>query len=185
MLLDNVPATPADDHQINQIYLPSECSSPTAFLPPLWLPTPSPPPPVVPPPDQSMISLALLVAPTDERPPPPSPTPDPPTDSPPPRPPRSPLHPYSPHIQVAEDDNTPTEGVKTSTSSVLDCETPQENANEDEDDWTLFAPRPVTAQKVDGPTLKTVEYPPIFPSRAFEMLRDLDEVMPQAPRRRT
>ncbi|KAH9009641.1 hypothetical protein EDB85DRAFT_1902862 [Lactarius pseudohatsudake] len=129
-----------------------------------------------------------------------------PGDSPPPRPPRNPRRPSSPRLAspplpVVEDDNSSTGGVKTSKSSVFEFlkpvdEPPRQNAaalEDDEDDWTLFAPKisPVTQQITplrDEPTTQegTSTYTSprrhtdIFPRNAFEKPRDPDEVAPNA-----
>ncbi|KAH8985813.1 hypothetical protein EDB92DRAFT_2026799 [Lactarius akahatsu] len=87
----------------------------------------------------------------------------------PPVPQSSPVPP-PPTSSRIEDDTQPNEGVNTS-SSVFNAH----NDGEKEDE-TFFAPIP--APKTATPTATPIRYPPLFPSRALEMPRDPDEVMP-------
>ncbi|KAH9020288.1 hypothetical protein EDB85DRAFT_2153139 [Lactarius pseudohatsudake] len=106
-----------------------------------------------------------------------------------------------PPTNIVEDDKLSTEGMKTSKSSVLDSlkpvnEPPRQKAaaqKDDEDDWTLFAPKisPVTQQTTlkNEPTtqegISAYTSPPrhinIFPYNAFERPHDPDEVTPNTP----
>ncbi|KAH9024922.1 hypothetical protein EDB85DRAFT_2150124 [Lactarius pseudohatsudake] len=79
----------------------------------------------------------------------------------PPHPPRSPRRAFSPRItpqtrSIVEDNNSPTRGVKTIETSVLDS-------------------------NITSPTSTLQYYPPIFLPRACKMPQDPDEVAPVAP----
>ncbi|KAH8993558.1 hypothetical protein EDB86DRAFT_2830081 [Lactarius hatsudake] len=122
-----------------------------------------------------------------------------PISTPPPRPPRSPRRPSSPRIAppplpIVEDDNAPTEGVKTSPSaSVLALvkptdESPRQVKPAIPRKLVLPAPArnelppqtpPMPPPKPQRSPLR--EYRPIFLPKALEWPRDPDEVRPQGP----